>query len=147
MLASQLLFILLVPKLVDLMMGTEHDTDQFSKYCVGCITSALVTILGCFNNQKYSSFDNATSMIALVIIVDAAWLPTFIQHIPSEVGIVNTVISVIISVVILRCIWLLNPKIISAIQGLSQEYSSKENSKSELVNLVTIVLFSLCYQV
>ena len=83
-------------------------------------------------------------MIALVIIVDAAWLPTFIQHIPSEVGVVNTVISVIISVVILRFIWLLNPKIIMAIQGLSQEYSSKENSKSKLAkSLVTIVLFSL----
>ena len=145
MLASQLLFILLVPKLVDLMMGTEHVYRPGSPntvWAAQCLPWLL--FLGVLIIKKYSSFDNATSMIALVIIVDAAWLPTFIQHIPSEVGIVNTVISVIISVVILRCIWLLNPKIILAIQGLSQEYSSKENSKSKLAkSLVTIVLFSL----
>ena len=145
MLASQLLFILLVPKLVDLMMGTEHVYRPGSPntvWAAQCLPWLL--FLGVLIIKKYSSFDNPNSMIALVIIVDAAWLPTFIQHIPSEVGVVNTVISVIISVVILRCIWFLNPKIMMAIQGLSQEYSSKENTKSKLAkSLVTIVLFSL----
>ena len=145
LLASQLLFILLVPKLVDLMMGTEHVYRPGSPntvWAAQCLPWLL--FLGVLVIKKYSSFDNATSMIALVIIVDAAWLPTFIQHIPSEVGIVNTVISVIISVVILRFIWSLNPKIILAIEGLSQEYSSKENSKSKLTkSLATIVLLSL----
>ena len=145
MLASQLLFILLVPKLVDLMMGTEHVYRPGSPntvWAAQCLPWLL--FLGVLIIKKYSSFDNPTSMISLVIIVDAAWLPTFIQHIPSEVGVVNTVISVIISVVILRFIWLLNPKIMMAIQRLSQEYSSKENSKSKLPkSLVTIVLLSL----
>ena len=103
LLASQILFIILVPQLVDLMMGSQHVYRPGSPntvWAAQCLPWLL--FLGVFVIKKYSSFDNAVSMIALVIIVDAAWLPTFIQHIPSEVGVVSTIISVIISIFVLR---------------------------------------------
>ena len=145
LLASQILFIILVPQLVDLMMGSQHVYRPGSPntvWAAQCLPWLL--FLGVLVIKKYSSFDNAVSMIALVIIVDAAWLPTFIQHIPSEVGVVNTIISVIISIFVLRFVWLCNPKFILAIERLTEinSVNKKGNTKASK-SLVTIVLLSL----
>ena len=79
MLASQLLFILLVPKLVDLMMGTEHVYRPGSPntvWAAQCLPWLL--FLGVLVIKKYSSFDNAVSMIALVISsMQHGYLPSF----------------------------------------------------------------------
>ena len=126
-------------------MGSQHVYRPGSPntvWAAQCLPWLL--LLGVLVIKKYSSFDNAVSMIALVIIVDAAWLPTFIQHIPSEVGVVNTIISVIISIFVLRFVWLCNPKFILAIERLTEinSVNKKGNTKASK-SLVTIVLLSL----
>ena len=66
MLASQLLFILLVPKLVDLMMGTDHVYRPGSPntvWAAQCLPWLL--FLGVLVIKKYSSFDSPS--IAILI--------------------------------------------------------------------------------
>ena len=53
LLASQILFIILVPQLVDLMMGSQHCVQaRFTKYCLGCSMFTLVTIFGRIGHQE-----------------------------------------------------------------------------------------------
>ncbi|DAC28167.1 MAG TPA: hypothetical protein HA327_07080, partial [Candidatus Poseidoniaceae archaeon] len=95
MLASQLLLLVSVPELVALMMGPEHvyrpgsPNTVWAAHCLPWLLFVGVLIV-----NRFSSFENPWSMIALVIIVDAAWLPNLILHIPVEAGAINTLTSV-----------------------------------------------------
>ena len=137
MLASQLLLLVSVPELVGLMMGPEHVYRPGSPntvWAAHCLPWLL--FIGVLLVNRFSSFDNPWSMIALVIIVDAAWLPNLILHIPAEAGAVNTLISVALTIVVLYFVWQLNPHIINAVkfvQGLywaEGEYFSNQQKHS-----------------
>ena len=133
MFSSQILLLVMVPQLVSLMMGPEHvyrpgsPNTVWSAHCMPWLLLLGVLIIG-----KYSSFDNPVSMIALVMIADAVWLPTFISYIPSEVGMLNTILSVMVSIGLLAMIWRVNPFVIRTVQQLSREYlpNSKQRSKA-----------------
>ena len=131
MLASQLLLLVSVPELVALMMGPEHvyrpgsPNTVWAAHCLPWLLFVGVLIV-----NRFSSFDNPWSMIALVIIVDAAWLPNLILHIPVEAGAINTLISVGLTVVILYYVWQLNPHIIDAVQNLSKDYTGGKTTNS-----------------
>ena len=144
MLASQLLLLVSVPELVALMMGPEHVYRPGSPntvWAAHCLPWLL--FFGVLLVNRFSSFDNRWSMIALVILVDAAWLPTLILHIPAEAGLFNTALSVCLSVILLYFIWQLNPHIIDAVQKLSRDYHGGKTNLSDFTKTMTISLCAL----
>ena len=145
MLASQLILLVSVPELVSLMMGPEHVYRPGSPntvWAAHCLPWLL--FVGVLAVNRFSSFDNPWSMIALVIIVDAAWLPNLILYIPVEAGAVSTIISVGLTAIILYFVWQLNPHIINAVQNLSKDYTGgKPNSSAVSKSIVAGVCILL----
>lgn len=146
MLASQLLLLVSVPQLVSMMMGPEHvyrpgsPNTVWAAHCLPWLLFVGVLIV-----NRFSSFDNPWSMIALVIIVDAAWLPNLILHIPVEAGITSTLVSVLLTVIILYFVWRLNPHIITAVDNLSKNYTGSRaklptSSKTVAATLMFVLL-------
>ncbi len=97
--------------------------------------------------QKISSLDNPNSMIALVILADVVWLPTFIDYIPQEAGIFDTLVSVVFSVAILRVFWQLSRGFGASIERLSLDKQislskpKSQNSKLTVISIVMMILF------
>jgi hypothetical protein len=102
---------------------------------------------GLFCVKKYSSLDNPNSMIALVILADVVWLPTFIDYIPQEAGIFDTLVSVVFSVAILRVFWQLSRGFGASIERLSLDKKislskpKNQNSKLTVISIVMMILF------
>ena len=120
--ASQLLFLVLVPFLVTSFMTTEHffrPGSPHTTWAANCLPWLLFPVL--ILTRKFSVLENPNRLIAMVIFVDVVWLPTFMDYIPQEVGIFNTLISVIFSVVILRIFYSFSLGFGSAVERLSLE--------------------------
>lgn len=120
LLISQVLFLVLVPFLVSSFMTEEHffrPGSPHTTWAAHCLPWLLLP--GLLVLKKYSSLEHPNSMIALVMIVDVVWIPTFIDYIPAEVGIVNTLVSLVVSIFILRVFWSLSQGFGSAIERLS----------------------------
>jgi hypothetical protein len=147
MLGSQLLFLILVPFLVSLFMTSEHffrPGSPHTTWAAHCLPWLLMPGLLCV--KKYSSLENPKSLIALVILADVVWLPTFIDYIPQEVGIFDTLVSVVFSVVILRIFWQLSRGFGSSIERLSLDKQislSKPKSKNSKLTVISIVMMIL----
>ncbi len=146
LLASQLLFLVLVPFLVTSFMTDEHffrPGSPHTTWAAHCLPWLLFPVL--FVTRKFSVLENPNKLVALVIIVDAVWLPTFIDYIPQEVGLFNTLVSLVISVVILRLFWTLSYGFGSAIERLSSnKYFTIRNSNKTASNLSVLgVLFMI----
>jgi hypothetical protein len=146
---SQLLFLVIVPFLVSSFMTSEHffrPGSPHTTWAANCLPWLLFP--GLLIIKKYSSLENPNSMIALVLIVDVVWIPTFIDYIPAEVGIFNTLVSLIVSVFILRLFWSLSQGFGSAIERLSSNhYISFKKSKDKPLKLaalagILIILFA-----
>ena len=122
LLASQLLFLILVPILVESMMTSEHYFRPGSPHTVWaaqCLPWLLLPIL--LATKRYSVLQNPNRLIALVIVVDAVWLPTFIDYIPSEIGLFNTILSVVVTVLVLRGVIFFSQGFSAAIERLSAD--------------------------
>jgi len=148
MLGSQLLFLILVPFLVSLFMTSEHfyrPGSPHTTWAAHCLPWLLMPGLICV--KKFSSLENPNSMIALVILADVVWLPTFIDYIPQEVGIFDTLVSVVFSVVILRVFWQLSLGFGASVERLSLDKqlslskSKSKNSKLTVISIVMMILF------
>ena len=148
MLGSQLLFLILVPFLVSLFMTSEHfyrPGSPHTTWAAHCLPWLLMPGLLCV--KKFSSLENPNSMIALVILADVVWLPTFIDYIPQEVGIFDTLVSVVFSVVILRVFWQLSLGFGASVERLSLDKqislskSKSKNSKLTVISIVMMILF------
>ena len=148
MLGSQLLFLILVPFLVSSFMTSEHfyrPGSPHTTWAAHCLPWLLMPGLICV--KKYSSLDNPNSMIALVILADVVWLPTFIDYIPKEVGIFDTLVSVVFSVAILRIFWQLSRGFGSSVERLSLDKpvslskGKNKNSKLTVISIVMMILF------
>jgi len=148
MLGSQLLFLILVPFLVSSFMTSEHfyrPGSPHTTWAAHCLPWLLMPGLICV--KKYSSLDNPNSMIALVILADVVWLPTFIDYIPKEVGVFDTLVSVVFSVAILRIFWQLSRGFGSSVERLSLDKpvslskGKNKNSKLAVISIVMMILF------
>ena len=99
LLASQLLFLALVPILVETMMTNEHyfrPGSPHTTWAAQCLPWLLFPML--LLTKRLSVLQNPNRLVALVIVVDVVWLPTFIDYIPSEIGVFNTLLSIVFSV-------------------------------------------------
>lgn len=148
MLGSQLLFLILVPFLVSSFMTSEHfyrPGSPHTTWAAHCLPWLLMPGLFCV--KKYSSLDNPNSMIALVILADVVWLPTFIDYIPKEVGVFDTLVSVVFSIAILRIFWQLSRGFGSSVERLSLDKrislskGKNKNSKLAVISIVMMILF------
>ena len=147
MLGSQLLFLILVPFLVSSFMSSEHfyrPGSPHTTWAAHCLPWLLLP--GLLFVKKFSSLDNPNSMIALVILADVVWLPTFIDYIPREVGIFDTLVSVVFSVVILRVFWQLSLGFGASVERLSLDKQislSKSKSKNSKLSVISVVMMIL----
>tara|TARA_B110000444_G_scaffold260684_1_gene308663 strand:- start:4549 stop:6171 length:1623 start_codon:yes stop_codon:yes gene_type:complete len=148
LLGSQLLFLILVPFLVSTFMTSEHffrPGSPHTTWAAHCLPWLLLP--GLIFVKKFSSLENPNSMIALVILADVVWLPTFIDYIPQEVGIFDTLVSVVFSVVILRVFWQLSLGFGASVERLSLDKqislskSKSKNSKLSVLSIVMMILF------
>ncbi|MDG1551066.1 MAG: hypothetical protein P8Q95_05000 [Candidatus Poseidoniaceae archaeon] len=148
MLGSQILFLILVPFLVSIFMTNEHfyrPGSPHTTWAAHCLPWLLMPGLLCV--KKFSSLDNPNSMIALVILADVVWLPTFIDYIPQEVGIFDTLVSVVFSVAVLRVFWQLSRGFGASVERLSLDKkisltkSKNQNSKLTVIGIVMMILF------
>ena len=148
LLGSQLLFLILVPFLVSTFMTSEHffrPGSPHTTWAAHCLPWLLLP--GLLFVKKFSSLENPNSMIALVILADVVWLPTFIDYIPQEVGIFDTFVSVVFSVAILRVFWQLSLGFGASVERLSLDKqislskSKSKNSKLPVLGIVMMILF------
>lgn len=149
LLASQLLFLTLVPILVESMMTSEHYFRPGSPHTVWaaqCLPWLLLPIL--LATRRYSVLQNPNRLIALVIVVDAVWLPTFIDYIPSEIGLFNTILSVVITVLVLRGFIFLSQGFGAAIERLSADKiitlgkRSQPTAKMSIAGVFLLLIFT-----
>ena len=147
MLGSQLLFLILVPFLVSSFMTTEHFYRPGSPnpiWAAHCLPWLLMP--GLLLVKKFSSLDNPNSIIALVILTDVVWVPTFIDYIPQEVGIFNTLVSIIFSITILRLFWIITKGLGPSLERLSLDkylHLNEKKPKSSNLSIIGIVLMIL----
>lgn len=148
LLGSQLLFLILVPFLVSTFMTSEHffrPGSPHTTWAAHCLPWLLLP--GLLFVKKFSSLENPNSMIALVILADVVWLPTFIDYIPQEVGIFDTFVSIVFSVAILRVFWQLSLGFGASVERLSLDKqislskSKSKNSKLSVLGIVMMILF------
>tara|TARA_B100001559_G_scaffold58905_1_gene47338 strand:- start:60 stop:1709 length:1650 start_codon:yes stop_codon:yes gene_type:complete len=148
MLGSQVLFLVLVPFLVTSFMTEEHvlrPGAPHTTYAANCLPWLLFPAV--FFVSKFTSITEKKILIPLVLAVDVAWLPTFIEHTPVEVGILNTVLSVLLSAAILWLIWPITQGFGPAIERLALRTASqgaKPDRKKKAVSLVVLMLVLLC---
>lgn len=149
LLASQLLFLVVVPFLVEAMMTNEHyfrPGSPHTTWAAQCLPWLLFPML--LLTKRYSVLQNPNRLVALVIIVDVVWLPTFIDYIPSEIGLFNTLLSVVVSVFVLRAFISLSYGFGPAIERLSENkmiiLAQKKPSagKVSVVSVLMLLLFS-----
>ena len=149
LLASQLLFLVVVPFLVEAMMTNEHyfrPGSPHTTWAAHCLPWLLFPML--LLTKRYSVLQNPNRLVALVIIVDVVWLPTFIDYIPSEIGLFNTLLSVVLSVFVLRAFISLSYGFGPAIERLSENkmiiLAQKKPSagKVSVVSVLMLLLFS-----
>ncbi len=147
LLASQLLFLALVPILVETMMTNEHyfrPGSPHTTWAAQCLPWLLFPML--LLTKRLSVLQNPNRLVALVIVVDAVWLPTFIDYIPSEIGVFNTLLSIVFSVFVLRIFVSLSQGFGPAIERLSVEkminFGQKKSSATKIsVASVLLILF------
>ena len=141
---SQLLFLVLVPFLVSIFMTSEHfyrPGSPHTTWAANCLPWLLFPVL--ILTRKFSVLENPNRLIAMVILVDVIWLPTFIDYIPQEVGIFNTLVSIVISIAILRIFYTLSLGFGDSIERLSlnKKISLKKSKSSKpKLSVVSIVL-------
>ena len=149
LLASQLLFLVVVPFLVEAMMTNEHyfrPGSPHTTWAAQCLPWLLFPML--LLTKRYSVLQNPNRLVALVIIVDVVWLPTFIDYIPSEIGLFNTLLSIVLSVFVLRAFISLSYGFGPAIERLSENkmiiLAQKKPSagKVSVVSVLMLLLFS-----
>lgn len=149
LLASQLLFLVVVPFLVEAMMTNEHyfrPGSPHTTWAAQCLPWLLFPML--LLTKRYSVLQNPNRLVALVIIVDVVWLPTFIDYIPSEIGLFNTLLSVVLSVFVLRAFISLSYGFGPAIERLSENkmiiLGQKKPSagKVSVVSVLMLLLFT-----
>ena len=141
---SQLLFLVLVPFLVSIFMTSEHfyrPGSPHTTWAANCLPWLLFPVL--ILTRKFSVLENPNRLIAMVILVDVIWLPTFIDYIPQEVGIFNTLVSIVISIAILRIFYTLSLGFGDSIERLSlnKKISLKKSKSSKpKLSVISIVL-------
>lgn len=149
LLASQLLFLVVVPFLVEAMMTNEHyfrPGSPHTTWAAQCLPWLLFPML--LLTKRYSVLQNPNRLVALVIIVDVVWLPTFIDYIPSEIGLFNTLLSIVLSVFVLRVFISLSYGFGPAIERLSENkmiiLGQKKPSarKVSVVSVLMLLLFT-----
>ena len=149
LLASQLLFLVVVPFLVEAMMTNEHyfrPGSPHTTWAAQCLPWLLFPML--LLTKRYSVLQNPNRLVALVIIVDVVWLPTFIDYIPSEIGLFNTLLSIVLSVFVLRTFISLSYGFGPAIERLSENkmiiLGQKKPSarKVSVVSVLMLLLFT-----
>ena len=149
LLASQLLFLVVVPFLVEAMMTNEHyfrPGSPHTTWAAQCLPWLLFPML--LLTKRYSVLQNPNRLVALVIIVDVVWLPTFIDYIPSEIGLFNTLLSIVLSVFVLRAFISLSYGFGPAIERLSENkmiiLRQKKPSarKVSVVSVLMLLLFT-----
>ena len=149
LLASQLLFLVVVPFLIEAMMTNEHyfrPGSPHTTWAAQCLPWLLFPML--LLTKRYSVLQNPNRLVALVIIVDVVWLPTFIDYIPSEIGLFNTLLSVVLSVFVLRAFISLSYGFGPAIERLSENkmiiLGQKKPSagKVSVVSVLILLLFT-----
>ena len=145
---SQLLFLVLVPFLVSIFMTSEHfyrPGSPHTTWAANCLPWLLFPVL--ILTRKFSVLENPNRLIAMVILVDVIWLPTFIDYIPQEVGIFNTLVSIVISIAILRIFYTLSLGFGESIERLSLnkkislKNSKTSKSKLSVVSIVLMIFF------
>ncbi|MAV43020.1 MAG: hypothetical protein CMA30_00900 [Euryarchaeota archaeon] len=140
LLASQLLFLVVVPFLVEAMMTNEHyfrPGSPHTTWAAQCLPWLLFPML--LLTKRYSVLQNPNKLVALVIIVDVVWLPTFIDYIPSEIGLFNTLLSTVLSVFILRTFISLSYGFGPAIERLSEDKMITVVQKKPSARKITVV--------
>ena len=149
LLASQLLFLVVVPFLVEAMMTNEHyfrPGSPHTTWAAQCLPWLLFPML--LLTKRYSVLQNPNRLVALVIIVDVVWLPTFIDYIPSEIGLFNTLLSIVLSVFVLRTFISLSYGFGPAIERLSENkmiiLGQKKPSarKVSVISVLIVLLFT-----
>ena len=149
LLASQLLFLVVVPFLVEAMMTNEHyfrPGSPHTTWAAQCLPWLLFPML--LLTKRYSVLQNPNRLVALVIIVDVVWLPTFIDYIPSEIGLFNTLLSIVLSVFVLRAFISFSYGFGPAIERLSENkmiiLGQKKPSarKVSVVSVLMLLLFT-----
>jgi hypothetical protein len=148
MLGSQILFLILVPFLVSTFMTEEHfyrPGAPHTTYAANCLPWLLLP--GVLIIKRYSMFENAPALIALALIVDVAWLPTFIEHTPVKVGVVSSIFSIVVSAVALFVVWPLTQAFGDAIERLARPISVEQVRSKRTggapSTLVVLLLFTI----
>jgi len=81
-----------------------------------------------------------------VVLVDVVWLPTFIDYLPQEVGLFNTLVSIALSIVILRIFYTLSVGFGSAVERLSLDKfftMKKSNSNVSKISVLAVTFVIL----
>jgi len=149
LLASQLLLLAIVPFLVESMMTSEHYFRPGSPHPVWAAQCLPWLLLPMFLlTKRYGVLQNPNRLVALVIVVDAVWLPTLIDYIPSEIGLFNTILSVVVSVIVLRGFVSLSQGFGAAIERLSADKiislgkKSRSSAKMSVVGAFLLLIFT-----
>ena len=140
--ASQLLFLVLVPMLVTSFMTSEHffrPGSPHTTWAANCLPWLLFPTLAL--TKKFSVIENPNRLVAMVVLVDVVWLPTFIDYLPQEVGLFNTLVSIALSIVILRIFYTLSVGFGSAVERLSlDKFFTMKKSNSNVSKISVLAL-------
>ena len=140
--ASQLLFLVLVPMLVTSFMTSEHffrPGSPHTTWAANCLPWLLFPTLAL--TRKFSVIENPNRLVAMVVLVDVVWLPTFIDYLPQEVGLFNTLVSIALSIVILRIFYTLSVGFGSAVERLSlDKFFTMKKSNSNVSKISVLAL-------
>lgn len=145
--ASQLLFLVLVPMLVTSFMTSEHffrPGSPHTTWAANCLPWLLFPTLAL--TRKFSVIENPNRLVAMVVLVDVVWLPTFIDYLPQEVGLFNTLVSIALSIVILRIFYTLSVGFGSAVERLSLDKfftMKKSNSNVSKISVLAVTFVIL----
>jgi len=148
-LTSQILLLFLIPVFVDMLMGSEHVYRPGSPHQVlvpNFMPWLLLPVLICFRKWPLLK-NNKLIYILLILLVDPIWLPVHSQYLPSMVGDLELVLSILISIPIMYLAISSSKKVAIIIDNLvlmvinkKQIQQNKSESKTSSLGIIAVLL-------
>ncbi|MGY8734723.1 MAG: hypothetical protein ACKVHN_01600 [Candidatus Poseidoniales archaeon] len=149
-LTSQFLLLFLIPVFVDMLMGSEHVYRPGSPHQVlvpNFMPWLLLPVLICF--RKWPLLKNNKLIYILIILsIDPIWLPVHSQYLPSMVGDLELVLSILISIPIMYLAISSSKKVAIILDNLAlivinKKQTQQNKSKRKTQSLGVIAVFLL----
>ncbi len=144
-LSIQLTMLLLIPAIVEAMMGPEHvyrPGAPNTVWAANCMPWLLLPAT--YVISRYKLWDKPIQLAVAIIAADAIWLPTMPDYFPVEVNPFGIVVSVVIGILLLRYMQSIVQKFISSMDSLTDDKIIKfELPKIRASSTAIIVLIVL----